>query len=405
MPMINNNVSVIKQWLDQGGDLSKLLSDNYDGTSFQELKNKIDLILEDAPESLDSFKELAELLNNDKSGLEAILKQLGNKVDKEEGKELSANDFTDELKNKLETMPEGGTNITVDSELSETSENPVANKVVTAELKKKVTAVNGKGLSTNDFTDALKNKLDGIEPNATALPKVINIYCENQLDERIAKWNNKSLFNEYTDDGLYYFSLKYNHYGDINDEYTYFAEEAYDALLLVSVGENGGTVVNQTLIIDGNIYTTLFWREYDDNIEWEKIYDLTRKANKENAFDYYVEINQDKYFEYDKYTKIGTYLLCRKTDEDYHGGPPWQYYKLLTVVDGDPDYLVQTEYDLSHGGCRTRNNFNEETGTAGDWNPWVNVFVSQWDLTNAIGDVEASLENIIAKYGLGGDGV
>ena len=275
---------------------------------------------------------------------------------------------------------------------------------VIAELTNKADKVDGKGLSTNDFTTALKNKLDGIEPNATALPKVINIYCENQLDERVEKWQNKSLFNEYTDDGLYYFSLKYNNYGDINDEYTYFAQEAQDALLLVSVGENGGNFVNQTLIIDGRIYTTTIWSK-DYIPEWLEIYDFTHKANKENAFDYYVEINQDKYFEYDNYTKIGTYLLCRKTDEDYHGNPPWQYYKLLTVVDGDPDYLVQTEYDLSHGGCRTRNNFNEETCTAGDWNPWVNVFVSQWDLTDAIGDVETSLENIIAKYGLGGDSI
>ena len=342
MPMIDNNVSVIKKWLDQGGDLSKLLEGYAEG-SFKELKDKVNLL-------------------------------------------------------------DDGINIDVDIELSETSENPVQNKVVTYALGEKVDKEDGKGLSTNDFTDELKNKLDGIEPNATALPKVINIYCENQLDERISKWNNKSLFNEYTDDGLYYFSLKYNIYSDINDEYTYFAQEAYDALLLVSVGENGGNFVNQTLIIDGRIYTTTIWSK-DYIPEWQEIYDLTRKANKENAFDYYVEINQDKYFEYDKYTKRGTYLLYQKTDEDYYGGPPWQYYKLLTVVDGDPDCLVQTEYDLSHGGCRTRNDFNEETGTAGDWNPWVNVFVSQWDLTNAIGDVEKSLENIIQKYGLGGDGV
>ena len=166
----------------------------------------------------------------------------------------------------------------------------------------KVDKVDGKGLSTNDFTDELKNKLDGIEPNATALPKVINIYCENQLDERIAKWKNKSLFNEYTDDGLYYFSLKYNNYGDINDEYTYFSQEAQDALLLVNNGENGGDVVNQTLIIDGRIYITTFWSG-DDIIEWQEIY------------------------------------------------------------------------------------------------------ASKYDLDKAIGDVETSLENIIAKYGLGGDGV
>lgn len=36
---------------------------------------------------------------------------------------------------------------------------------------------------------------------------------------------------------------------------------------------------------------------------------------------------------------------------------------------------------------------------------WEKISVSQTDLDNAIGDVETSLENIIEKYGLGGDGV
>ncbi len=86
--------------------------------------------------------------------------------------------------------------ITVDSALDTTSENPVQNKVIALTLNQlsaskigydgtasglaankvqgaidelaseKVDKETGKGLSTNDFTDALKNKLDGIEDNA-----------------------------------------------------------------------------------------------------------------------------------------------------------------------------------------------------------------------------------------------
>ena len=62
---------------------------------------------------------------------------LDKKVDKIKGKGLSTEDFTTALKNKLETMPEGGSDITVDSELSTTSTNPVQNKVIAAELNKK----------------------------------------------------------------------------------------------------------------------------------------------------------------------------------------------------------------------------------------------------------------------------
>ena len=56
----------------------------------------------------------------------------------------------------------GGKKITVDSELSWTSENPVQNKVVTAAWANKVDEVSGKGLSSNDFTNDEKEKLAGL---------------------------------------------------------------------------------------------------------------------------------------------------------------------------------------------------------------------------------------------------
>lgn len=65
----------------------------------------------------------------------------------------------------------GGADITIDSELSDTSENPVQNKAVTnalagkadaSALENKVDKVSGKQLSTEDFTTALKAKLEGL---------------------------------------------------------------------------------------------------------------------------------------------------------------------------------------------------------------------------------------------------
>ena len=53
--------------------------------------------------------------------------------------------------------------VTVDSELSELSENPVQNKVITNAIGDKVDKVDGKGLSTNDYTTAEKEKLAGID--------------------------------------------------------------------------------------------------------------------------------------------------------------------------------------------------------------------------------------------------
>lgn len=65
-------------------------------------------------------------------------------------------------KSKLNGIASGANKTTVDSSLSSSSTNPVQNKVVNSALSNKVDKVSGKGLSTNDFTTAEKNKLTGL---------------------------------------------------------------------------------------------------------------------------------------------------------------------------------------------------------------------------------------------------
>lgn len=91
-----------------------------------------------------------------------------------------------EDKVKLDTIEEGATNTIIDSELSNTSTNPVQNKVInteitslktlvgdtsvseqiTAGIVNKVDKIEGMGLSTNDYTTNDKNKLSGIATGA-----------------------------------------------------------------------------------------------------------------------------------------------------------------------------------------------------------------------------------------------
>lgn len=62
-----------------------------------------------------------------------------------------------------------------DSELSTTSINAVQNKVITAALNNKVDKVNGKQLSTEDFTSALKAKLEGLNNyDDTSIQNAVN---------------------------------------------------------------------------------------------------------------------------------------------------------------------------------------------------------------------------------------
>lgn len=81
--------------------------------------------------------EIVKMTNYDDSSIRNLIKEiketdLPNKVDKIEGKGLSTNDFTDEEKKQLVTV------------------------------KNKVDKITGKSLSTNDFTDGHQNKVDKI---------------------------------------------------------------------------------------------------------------------------------------------------------------------------------------------------------------------------------------------------
>ena len=187
----------------------------------------IDALIDGAPATYDTLKEISEWIATHQSEYEALIAAIAGKVDKVEGKGLSTEDYTTAEKTKLAgieagannyTLPTatasalggikvganlaidsstgvlsgdysaattsaaglmsstdkakldgiaaGATAVTVDSAMSSTSENPVQNKVVYSALADKVDAVSGKDLSTNDYTDAEKTKLAGIEAGA-----------------------------------------------------------------------------------------------------------------------------------------------------------------------------------------------------------------------------------------------
>ena len=63
--------------------------------------------------------------------LGAVINAIDNtKVDKVEGKDLSTNDYTTEEKEKLAGIETGANKTIVDSALSSTSANPVQNKII-----------------------------------------------------------------------------------------------------------------------------------------------------------------------------------------------------------------------------------------------------------------------------------
>lgn len=90
----------------------------------------------------------------------AVKEQLGNIT------ELATDDKTDAVSAINELQSSKQDNLTFDNEPIEYSDNPVKSGGVYAALDGKVDKVDGKGLSANDFTDGLKDKLDAIEDGA-----------------------------------------------------------------------------------------------------------------------------------------------------------------------------------------------------------------------------------------------
>lgn len=191
------------------------------------ISDAIDDLINGAPATYDTLKEIADWIATHQSEYEALIAAIAGKVDKVEGKGLSTEDYTTAEKTKLSgieanannyTLPTatasalggikvganlaidsstgvlsgdysaasssaaglmsatdktkldgieaGATAITVDSAISSSSTNPVENQAIYSALAGKVDAETGKGLSSNDYTDTEKTKLAGIEAGA-----------------------------------------------------------------------------------------------------------------------------------------------------------------------------------------------------------------------------------------------
>lgn len=142
-------------------------------TGFYDIYAKVDtevVRLDDVSVNLNNYST-TEQMN------EAIATAIANKVDKVDGKGLSTEDFTTALKEKLVALPEGAEANYVKSvsdEFTVSAEGKLEVKEVAPAkvtglpdaLAGKVDKVAGKGLSANDYTDEEKEKLGGVEAGA-----------------------------------------------------------------------------------------------------------------------------------------------------------------------------------------------------------------------------------------------
>lgn len=79
-----------------------------DPTTIKEyVDNKISALIGSAPEAYNTLQEIAEWITNHQDLYTALIETVSNKVEKEDGKGLSSNDFTDEYKTKVDNSAAG----------------------------------------------------------------------------------------------------------------------------------------------------------------------------------------------------------------------------------------------------------------------------------------------------------
>lgn len=146
-------------------------------------------------------------LNN--TGLEhlwaKIVSKLGTKVDKVDGKGLSTNDYTTAEKNKLAGIAEGANKTIVDSAMSSTSTNPVQNKVVNTAIANVKNLVGDTAVSTqiSNAITAQKGVASGIATLDSA-GKVPSAQLPSYVDDVIEGYYSSSKFyNTKGSDGTY----------------------------------------------------------------------------------------------------------------------------------------------------------------------------------------------------------
>lgn len=100
--------------------------------SKEDIDKAIADLVDSAPEEMNTIKELATEIENNRDVVELLTAAVGNKVDKVDGKDLSTNDYTTEEKEKLAGIAQGAeVNVQSDWEATdETSKTFIKNKPV-----------------------------------------------------------------------------------------------------------------------------------------------------------------------------------------------------------------------------------------------------------------------------------
>lgn len=190
------------------------------------INDRVGEVIANAPQELDTLKEIADELQKNQSGVSTILKKLGDKAD------------STDIKTKLSEMTEDANHRTVTDTEKTTWNN-------------KLDKVDGKGLSTNDFTNDFKTKLQDIK-------------SETSDSKLVYKQKKNTDFNNITEAGFYTVQTNTN---APHSQYNYWS-----LIVLNSTSVDSGTYVQQIAINEKTDDRAIYVRKKSSNwSSWIKL--------------------------------------------------------------------------------------------------------------------------------------
>lgn len=194
------------------------------------INDRIGEVIDGAPEQLDTLKEIAEELGKNQSGVSTIIKAMNSKL---EAKDLEGYAKTADVDTKLES---------------------------------KVSVVDGKGLSTNDYTSSDKSKVDALD-------------SLNSNKKLVYKQKRDTDFNSITEAGFYTVTTTTN---APHNQYNYWS-----LIVLNSTGVDNATYVQQIAINEKLDDRAIYVRKKSSNwtnwIKLEATPDLSNLVTKVNG--------------------------------------------------------------------------------------------------------------------------
>lgn len=240
-------------------------------------------------------------------------------------------DYTKEEIEKLKIQ------LVVDEHLSATSTNAIQNKAVTNALNTKVAKETGKGLSSNDFTDEDKEKLNNATSNnhTHSNKTLLDSYTQTEENLASAVSNSHTHTNKTVLDGITSDDIKaWNNLATYEDGGTTDADTTTDPLILTKV----------------NAPTTDFW--YIKTLFYSSISNTSNR--KQIAYSYKFDAPiYTRYFNSGTWSEWTTGEIKSSNIEDYSGHLWFKNGMLLqwgtvTIKPTAADTVASTEVTFTH---------------------------------------------------------